>query len=427
MTATPPQYDLIIVGAGPAGTAAAMYAVRRGLRAIVVDREQFPRDKVCGDALSGKTMSVLDELGLLADVARLDGAEIHHLLFYSPENVDTRVDMRRRQHYDPLTDRHVPMGGFVIRRQVFDHFLVRQTRARGVEVREGFAVRDLVRDPQGHVVGVRGRQVAGDGNGHPAGGPEEELRGRIVLGCDGFNSIVSRRAGLYEHDPRHWLVALRCYYQDVGRARDELELHFVDEVRPGYFWIFPLENGGANVGIGMLHEPMKRRGVDLRQALQQVIGRPPFADRFAGAHPLEKPVGWNLPIGSKRRVCHGDGFLLLGDAAGLIDPFSGEGIGNAFYSARIAAEACAEAIAENDTSARSLQRYQERLWDALGDELKVSAQLQRICTVRPLLNFIINKASRSEAVAEHMCGMLANAVPKKQITSPLYYLKLLFS
>jgi geranylgeranyl reductase family protein len=418
--------DLLIVGAGPSGTVAAMYAARRGLKAIVVDRDTFPRDKVCGDALSGKTMSVLDELGLLEAVAGLDGAEINHVILSSPEHVDCRVDMRSKQHFDPLTGRHVPMRGYVIRRQVFDHFLVQETRSRGIEVREGFAVKDLLRDDAGCVVGVRGQPVgAASGNGH--GQAEEEIRARVVLGCDGFSSIVARRTGLYTHDPRHWLVALRCYYENVAGTTDELELHFVDEVRPGYFWIFPLENGGANIGIGMIHSAMKRKQVDLRRALAEVTSRAPFAERFAEARPAEKPVGWNLPLGSRRRPCHGDGFLLLGDAASLIDPFSGEGIGNAFYSARIAAEVCQEAIAEGDTSARTLRRYEDRLWEALGPELKVSYQMQQIGRVRPLLNFVIGKGARSEEVSDHICGMLANAVPKKELTSPLYYLKLLFA
>ncbi len=415
----PPEYDLAIVGAGPAGATAAMYAARAGLSAIVVDRATFPRDKICGDALSGKSMSILDELGLMEDVARLQGAQIRHIILASPEAVGARVDMRGKSHFDPLTQRHVPMGGFVIRREVFDDYLVQEARRRGAEIREGFFVQDLLRDESGCVIGIEGRQGRN--------GTAEQIRARVVLGCDGFSSIVARKAGLYHHDPKHWLVALRCYYEGVEGLSDELELHFADEVRPGYFWIFPLEDGRANIGIGMVHAEMKRRNIDLRVALDQVLSRAPFAERFRHARPLEKPVGWNLPVGSKRRPVHGDGFVLLGDAAGLIDPFSGEGIGNAFYSARIAVTACAEAIAAGDTSAAGLRCYEQRLWDSLGDELKVSTQMQRIGRMRPVLNFVINKAARNEAVADHVCGMLANAVPKKDMTSPLYYLKLLFA
>lgn len=419
MTTTSSEYDLAIVGAGPAGTTAAMYAIRHGLRAIVVDRATFPRDKICGDALGGKSMSVLDELGLVEDVARLPGAEIDKIILSSPEHVDLRVDTSDKEFHDPLTGRHVPMRGFVIRREIFDHFLVREARRRGAEVVEGFAVKDVLRDETGLVVGITGTRSKG--------GPTEDIRARVVLGCDGFNSIVARKTGLYDHDASHSIFALRRYYEGVEMSSDELELHFVDEVRPGYFWIFPMEDGRANIGIGMVHAVMKRKSVDLRVALEKVIGRPPFAERFRHARPLEKPVGWNLPVGSKRRPAHGGGFLLLGDAAGLIDPFSGEGIGNAFYSARIAVAACAEAIGEGDTSAASLQRYEDRLWETLGDELKVSRHMQWIGRVRPLLNFVIHKAAHNEAIADHICGMLANAVPKKDMTSPLYYLKLLVS
>ncbi len=138
-----------------------------------------------------------------------------------------------------------------------------------------------------------------------------------VLGCDGFNSVIARKTGLYDHDSPHWVVALRCYYENVADLTDRIELHFVDEVLPGYFWVFPLEDGKANVGIGMRHDYLKRRKVDLKVTLQEVIASPTFADRFADARPLEEPQGWNLPVGSKRRKSYGDGFLLLGDAAGI--------------------------------------------------------------------------------------------------------------
>ena len=126
-------------------------------------------------------------------------------------------------------------------------------------------------------------------------------------------------------------------------------------------------------------------------------------------------------------VDNGRPLLPVKDELLEIHAFSGEGIGNAFYSARIAVAACAEAIGEGDTSAASLRRYEDRLWETLGDELKVSRHMQWIGRVRPLLNFVIHKAAHNEAIADHICGMLANAVPKKDMTSPLYYLKLLVS
>ncbi len=409
-------YDLIIVGAGPAGSTAALYAHRKGLKTCLLDKTTFPRDKICGDALSGTSISILHELGLLQRVAQLPGATIREVVFGSPNHVKARVDLRRYDHRDLLTGQVMPMEGYVIRREVFDNFLFQEARQKVAACYEGFSVKEMIYD-EDHVVGVQGM----------LNGEEKNIRGQMVLGCDGFNSIVARKTGLYEHDASHWVVALRCYYAHVTELTDQIELHFVDEVLPGYFWIFPLENGKANVGIGMRHDHMKRRGVDLKMALNKVISRPPFAHRFVNAQRLEEPVGWNLPVGSKRRKSYGNGFLLLGDAAGLIDPFTGEGIGNALYSARVAIETAELAMAARNFSAGFLKRYEDHLWDAIGDELKTSTRMQHLGRWRPLLNFTINKAAHNDKISDLICGMMANAVPKKDLTNPLFYLKLLFS
>ena len=409
-------FDLIVVGGGPAGAAATLYAHRHGLRTLLLDKESFPRDKICGDALSGKSISVLDELGLLDEVRELPGALIKEIVFGSPSHVDARIDLKRYDHRDPMTGRVLPGGGFVIRRKIFDHFLFDKARQAADRCIEGYTVRDLVFD-NGTVCGVHGE----------AAGELVEFRAPVVLGCDGFSSIVARKTGLYGHDPRHWVVALRCYYEGVTGLNDQIELHFVDEALPGYFWIFPLENGCANIGIGTLHQHIKKRDAKLKKALDAVLHRHPFRERFAQASPLEEPVGWNLPLGSKHRCSYGDGFMLLGDAAGLIDPFTGEGIGNALYSGRVAAGVAAEAVAAGDSSALIMRRYDERLWATIGSELTSSKRLQQLGHWRPLLNYVIRRAARDEAVSDHICGMIANVVPKQELTSPLYYLKLLMS
>lgn len=412
-----PTYDLIIVGGGPSGAASALYAQRYGLKALLLDRATFPRDKICGDALSGKSIGLLNDLRLLDRVRELPGAPISKVVFGSPDHVEAVIDLTRHPLKDVVTGEWVPMEGYVIRRQHLDEMLFREASKAAAETVQGFQVRDLVWE-EGRVCGVRGRL--------DIDGQEREYRGRIVLGCDGYNSIVARKTGLYRHDPDHWVVALRCYYEGVTGLEDRIELHFVDEVIPGYFWAFPLENGYANVGIGMLHTYIKNRNVDLRAALQQVISRPPFAERFKNARPVEQPVGWNLPVGSKRRKVHGDGFLLLGDAASLIDPFTGEGIGNALYSARFAVEAAVEALQAGDVTEAFLKRYEDRLWAALGDEFRTSKRLQDLGRWRPLLNLVIHKAARDQEISDLICGMIAQAVPMKHLASPLFYLKLLF-
>ncbi len=403
-------YDLIIVGAGPAGSSAVLYAFRHGLSTLLLDKESFPRDKVCGDALSGKSVTALRELNLLDEVQRLPGAHIQSIVFSSPNHQSFRIDLRNTSLKD------IPKG-FVIRRKIYDAFMFGQAKKIATKTIENFAVNDLLIE-NNMVCGVHGKDI--DGN-------ERVFRGKIVLGADGFKSVVSRKAGLYDHDPSHWVVALRCYYKNVKDLTDQIELHYVDEIIPGYFWIFPLEDGYANIGIGMLHKYIKRQKIDINKALTDTINSPYFKDRFQEAEPMEKPAGWNLPVGSKRRKSHGNGFMLLGDAAGLIDPFTGEGIGNALYSAKYAVETARQAIDTGDLSEAFLSKYEDKLWKVIGNELKVSTKLQKIGRYRFLLNLVINKAARSAEVSNIIAGMLANEVPRKRLANPLFYLRILFA
>lgn len=409
-------YDLIIVGGGPAGAAAALYAQRSGLAALLLDKQCFPRDKICGDALSGKAVAILHELGLFEEVCNLPGAAIARIVFGSPDATAASIDLRRYDLRDALTGRVLPMEGFVIRRTVFDDFLFAKARAAAVNALEGFAVGALLREGE-QVCGVRGRT---------ADGTRLDFRAPLVLGCDGFNSVVARQSGLYRHESRHWMVALRQYFEGVAGLSDQIELHFIDEVRPGYFWIFPLEGRRANVGIGMDHRAIKARGIDLKEVLAAAVESQTFGARFRDARPLEAPVGWNLPVGSRRRPAYGNGFLLLGDAAGLIDPFTGEGIGNALYSARFAVETAVQARAAGDYSAGFLRRYEDRLWAALGSELKVSTKLHNLGRWPYLMNWVIGKAAKNAEISDLICGMMANAVPRKRLTNPLFYLRLLW-
>jgi geranylgeranyl reductase family protein len=404
-------YDIIIVGAGPAGCAAALYAAKDGLKTLLVDKETFPRDKICGDALSGKSVTILRELDLLGKTQNLPGAHIQSIVFSSPNHASFRIDLRN------TSLKNIPKG-FVIRRENFDAFMFNEAKNAATKHLENFTVTDLIME-DGYVRGIKGFEK----------GRDEELSfySHLVLGADGYKSIVARKLGLYDHDPKHWVVALRCYYKNVGDLTDQIELHYVDEVIPGYFWIFPIEDGYANVGIGMLHKYIKRQNVDLKKALSDSINSDYFRDRFKEAEPMEKPIGWNLPVGSKRRKSYANGSMLLGDAAGLIDPFTGEGIGNAMYSAKYAIQTAKEALENQNFSAQYLARFEDGLWEAIGNELKVSTKLQKIGRSRFLLNFVINKASKNEGVSNIIAGMLANEVPRKQLANPLFYLKLLFS
>ena len=404
------MYDAIIVGSGPAGTTAALYAIRLGLNCILLDKAVFPRDKICGDALSGKSVRILNELGLLEEVSKLGGTEINRITFGSPKNKIFDVYLKGTENNDRI------MKGFVIPRKIFDNYLFEKADAV-TDTRQGFTVQDLIFEND-CVVGVRGKTNGGD---------EEEIRAPIVLGCDGPTSIVARKLGLYEMDMEHTSVALRCYYEGVEGLTDQIELHYVKELNPGYFWLFPAGEGRANIGLGLSKNDAKKENRTLRQVLDEMTQTEYFKDRFSNAKKLEKPVGWNLPLGSIHRKNHGNGFMLAGDAAGLVDPFTGEGIGNAMVSGKYAVEVAAKCKEKDDFSESSLSQYDTLLWGEIGSELRTSTKLQSLARYRFLLNFVINRGERNEEVRDIISGMLSNEIPRDELSSPMFYFKILFS
>ena len=404
------MYDVVIVGAGPAGTTAALYAHRLGLKCILLDKAVFPRDKICGDALSGKCVRIMRDLDILDEVGQLEGSEINRITFGSPKNKEFDVHLKGTSNNDNITT------GFVIPREIFDNYLFEKAD-EVTETRQGFSVKDLIIEND-HVVGVKGKTKNGN---------QEELRAPIVMGCDGYNSIVARKLGLYEMDMKHTSVAIRCYYEGVKGLTDQIELHYVKEVNPGYLWLFPAGDGRANIGIGLSKSDAKKENRTLRQVLDEITQTDYFKDRFADAKRLERPVGWNLPLGSLHRKNHGNGYMLLGDAAGLIDPFTGEGIGNAMVSAKYAMEIAEKSKESGDYSKIAFSEYDQLLWDEIGKELRTSTKLQNLAKSKFLLNFVINRAARNEEVQNIISGMLSNEIPKDELSSPLFYFKILFS
>lgn len=404
--------DVVIVGAGPAGCTAAIYAQRLGLKVVLLEARSVPKDKICGDAVAGKCIPILRELGLLEAVVAAPHGYSQGVVFSSPKGDTVHIT------FNPPGAKQ-KTDGYVVRRKVFDEILFRKVQEELPPdlIRLQFKVASLVREGS-KVVGVVGEQYGT--------GVAETWRAKVVIGCDGYRSIVSRETGAYERDPMHWCSALRQYWEGVEGLTEAIEVHFVEDIIPGYFWIFPLEDGKANVGLGMLDHDIKARDVDLRALMAKAIENPLFKQRFANAKPLERPVQWELPLGSKRRKMFGDGWMLAGDAAGLIDPFTGEGVGAAMHSGKMAAHAAKEAIDAGDLSESFLKRYDERFWAYLGPELMLSHKLQQIGRRKWLLNWVLGKAARSEYVREQISGMLANVIPKKTLASPLFYLKVLF-
>ena len=161
--------------------------------------------------------------------------------------------------------------------------------------------------------------------------------------------------------------------------------------------------------------------------LDAIAQNPLFKERFADAKIVSPMGAWSLPFGSKKRKLSADNVLLVGDAAGLVDPFSGEGIGNAMLSGKLAAQSADEALTAGDTSAAALAKYDERLWKEIWNELNMSYTMQKLGRQEWLLNFVVNKAAKSEKARQAIAGTFSNEQAKQEYASPLFYLKLLLT
>ncbi|MDO8340318.1 MAG: geranylgeranyl reductase family protein [Candidatus Burarchaeum sp.] len=409
------SYDIIVVGAGPGGSSCAALLGRKGYNVLLLDKAKFPREKTCGDAVSGKSLRVLRDLGIDKEIEKMPHASIRGVIFSSPKGVQLDIPFRGK----PLPGEKEP--GYCCKREIMDNlFFTCAKKTKGVTTMENFQVSDIILEGE-QVVGVKGVDMNAK--------QEREFRANVIVGADGAQSVIARKTGCVTvPDPRHSCAAVRAYYTGVSGPKDRIELHFIDEVLPGYFWIFPVSETEHNIGLGMLTKDMQGKSINLKQIMLDAIEKNAlFKERFKNAKPSTEIRGWTLPLGSKRQKAHGAGYVLIGDAASLIDPFTGEGVGNATTSAKIACDAIDKAFKANNFSANMLSVYAENLWAELGPEMQTSYNLQRAGKWKFLLNLVIGKAARKPEIREFIGGTFTNKEAKKQLYSPMFYFKLLFA
>ena len=401
-------FDAIVAGAGPSGSACAALMAEKGCRVLLLDKEKFPRDKPCGDAIGGKALNVLKELGLEKELEKKGFLRQSGIVFSSPAGDEVEI---------PLAAEGKEMsGGVVCRRLDFDNIVFQNAKKKCVAVEE-CEVTDVIFE-NGKAIGVKTKAKDGE---------EQEFRAKLIIGADGTSSVVARKTLAWKLDPVHTCSAVRAYYTNIGGLRGNIEVHFLKECMNGYFWIFPLSRDIANVGVGMLLSDISKKKLNLTRVLDACLANQKFAPRFANAK-LESPVrGWSLPLASAHRKCAGNGWILLGDAASLIDPFSGEGIGNGMKSAKIAADTLGGALLKGEATEKDCLSYESALWKEIGADIASSYSMQKLGRNEWLLNYIIGKAKRSKWVQQELAGMIANKEAKKKATDPLFYLRMLLS
>ena len=411
------ETSVIIIGAGPAGAGTSFFLSKNQIPHIVIEKDIFPRDKVCGDACSGKTALVINRANpeWLAEILGDQSSFMPSwgITFVAPNGKSLDIPFSANRTKDTKAP------GFTVPRLVLDNFLFQKMAAPYCTIFQDAKV-GMINNFAGKV------SVSMTHND-----TEYEITAPVIVGADGDKSIVRKKYLSENTLPKTYAVGLRGYYEGVTGLHNDnfIELHFLPEMLPGYLWIFPLPNGMANVGVGILSERIREKKINLReQMLAAIKNNPQIAPRFANARLVDKIQGWGLPLAMQRQPLSGDNFMLTGDAACLIDPFSGEGIGNALYSGMLAAAAIKQAIDQNNFAASFLKEvYDDVVYKRLGDELKISATLQRLCKYPWLFNFVVNKASKSPLLRHTISSMFTDTDLRGQLSKPSFYFKILFN
>jgi geranylgeranyl reductase family protein len=389
--------DLLVVGAGPAGVAAAITAVERGLHVVVLDSATFPRDKTCGDGLTAGALHLIERLGLPRAALGCDAyATVHEAMLVSPSGRRVSLPM-------PADGEHAG----VVPRLRLDAALVDLARARGVDVREGKAVERLT--PVAH--GVRVTTADGD-----------EFRAGFVVAADGHFSAV-RRAWQANAGPAlgEWHAA-RQYFSGVPDRR--LWVAFEKDLLPGYAWVFPLPRDRANVGFGVLRDG--RKGHELKELWGDLLRRPVLREILGPDAVAEDRVrAWPIPTRYEPAALADGRVLFAGDAAAVVDPMTGEGIAQALETGMLAAGAVAD-LGPADPHAVGDQ-YRRAVARRLGSDLRFASALQRLLA-RPLAaRAAIRAVATNEWTRRNFARWMFEDYPRAALFTPRRWHRHLFT
>ena len=357
--------NVLIVGAGPAGSTAAYYLAKAGIPVTVLEKTSFPREKVCGDGLTPRAVREIQKLGL--PHTEEEGWR---------RNKGLRLIAGGRTLELPWPEvADFPTYGLIRTRLGFDESLARHAQSAGAVVLERHSVTEALRNDDGRVIGVRAAIL--DESGRKTG-QTRDFHADVVLAADGNSTRTAVSLGMHKRDDRPLGVAVRTYFTSPRHDDDWMEgwLELPDKTGkplPGYGWVFGVGDGTSNVGLGILNSSKEFGKLDYKQVLREWTAGMPAEWGFTEENQVGEVRGAALPMGFNRTPHYSPGLLLLGDAGGMVSPFNGEGISYAMESARFAAEFIVDAATrsraagwtENDADTH-LARYADYVREQWG-------------------------------------------------------------
>ncbi|MEY2581929.1 MAG: menaquinone-9 beta-reductase [Ilumatobacteraceae bacterium] len=382
--------DVLVIGGGPAGASAAYWLARYGHDVTVVERKSFPREKTCGDGLTPRAVHQLNEMGLGDQLS-----QFHRYNGLRATGMGRQLELQWPSH--PV----FPQYGYVVRRRELDTMVARNAVAAGATLLEGHEALQPIVD-RGF---VRGAVV------QPTIGEPVEIRARYVVVADGANSRFGRSLGTFRTREWPYGTAIRTYWETPRHAEPWIESALDVKDRngnpmPGYGWIFPVGDGTVNIGVGLLSTFREFKSVNTTHLLDAYAHQ--VADRWeiTADKPECKATSGRIPMGGSVGPKAGPSYLVIGDAAGSVNPFNGEGIDYAYETARMAAGVLHEAIDGGDPTA--LQRYPSLLEEEYGEYFKVARLFARVIGRPALMRELTRAGMHSRTLMEWVLRIMAN-------------------
>jgi menaquinone-9 beta-reductase len=404
--------DAVVVGAGPAGAATAILLAWEGLSVVLLDRARFPRDKICGEYLSPEGGRILDRLGVLAGVEAKGARPLRGMRILGPDGTQLVGD------YPPDGARPGDRPrALAVRRRILDAALVERAQEVGISVREGMRVVDLLREGT-RVTGVVAEPVGPERRAVAA----ERFSAPLVIAADGRTSVIAERLGLRR--PHPWLHRL-ALVADVEGASGDPERGEIVLAPPAYLILNPVGAGIGNLSLVIPIEEARRHKADLAGYFDRVTRElPGFRERLQNAR-RTGPVRALGPLGYRVAAPCVDGVLLAGDAAGFLDPFTGEGIYAALRSAEVTAEVGARAVKAGDVSAAALQSSHARRATEFAAKTRLTVVLQRVIARRSLSVAVTRLLAARPGHLARLMGVLGDFVPARALLEPRFLAALL--
>ena len=394
--------EVVVVGGGPAGSAVAAALASLGHEVVLLDKARFPRHKACSEYINAGGAKLLGEMGMLDEVLAAGAHRMESMIVHAPGGRRFAADFGKAEP---------GAAALGLSRHKLDHLLLERARALGVTVREGAHVRRILREG-GRVAAV---EATIDGN-------TERIRALLIVGADGRNSAVLRDLDLGV--PLRWprKTGLVAHYRGVSGLDRFGEMHVG---RAAYAGLAPLEDGLTNVAVVADVQAVDGRPGTIEAFFtDSLAAMPEVARKLEGA----QRVGTIRGVGSmaqRARRTSGDGFLLVGDAASFLDPFTGEGIHEALMGAKLAAPVLHDALMARDTSAAALAPYRAARRRAFTAKREVCWIVQGFIAAPPLMNYVTDRLARRDALGVTLSGVLGNVRPAHAALSPLFLARLL--